>query len=401
MSLETGPDQIGTRLRQARQARGLSLQAVADRLSRPVTRAALSKYERGQVVPRADVLIDLARVLGLPPSHFLEGARGQAVSVRWVAYRKHSRLGAREHARIQARAEILGEAYLRLIDRLEPGFRRAVPQRKPARTLEDAEKAAAELRDRWKLGAGPIDDLVARVEDAGVLVLGWREGGRFDALSGWIGEGWPLVVLNLERPADRCRFNLAHEIGHLVIDASSLEASDEERLAHRFAAALLVPAEAARRELGTRRQQLTRAELEHLKGKYGVSMQAWTRRARDLGIVSEQTYRDWQIWFRSQALHVRESVDYTAEESPSRLEMLFVRALAERLVDLEWVRALCPEAATKVESAEGQGPAALLRTSDETRRAILEQAAAEAAADYETDPEVEEFLGFDDEEPED
>jgi hypothetical protein len=208
-------------------------------------------------------------------------------------------------------------------------------------------------------------------------------------------------VLNLEPPADRRRFSLAHELGHLVLDTAGIPSADEERLAHRFASAFLVPAAAARRELGVRRSGLALAELEHLKRKYGVSMQAWTRRARDLGIVTEETYRGWQIiWFRSRGLHVRESAEYEAPETPSRLHLLFVRALAERRVDREWARAMCPEAVTEIEAEESRGPMALLCAPADTRRRLLEQAAAGAADDYETDPEVADLLAFHDDDVE-
>lgn len=390
--------QLGSRLRRARQARGLSLQEVANHLTKPVTRAALSKYERGEVFPRADVLLDLARILELAPSYFLEHPKTDT-QVRWLAYRKHSRLGVREAERIEAHAELLSEAYLRLLDLLEPGSSAPIPKRRVARSADDAEKAAAEMRSLWGLGDGPLEHLVDRAEDAGVLILGWNEDNRFDALSGWVGDSLPIVVLNLQRPSDRRRFNLAHELGHLVLDAASLAPADEERLAHRFAAAFLVPASAAHREVGVRRANLTVFELEQLKKKYGVSMQAWTRRVRDLGIITDTAYREWQIWFRSQGLHVRETAEYGMTEEPSRLRRLFVRALAERLVDREWVRQMYPQALEDASRDLSKAAAALARRKPEERAHALEQAAADAASDYEKDPEVTEFLSFDDEEP--
>lgn len=401
MEHRTDSQTLGSRLRRARRARGLTLQAVAARLARPVTRAALSKYELGEVVPRADVLLDLARVLELPASHFLESPGPGSVSVQWRAYRKHSGLGTRQRERIQARAELLCEAYLDLIDRLEPGRAASLPRWRPARDVEDSEQAANELRATWGLGTGPIERLVEHAEDAGILILEWKESGRFDALSGWAAKELPVVVLNIERRDDRRRFNLAHELGHLILDGRDLESGEEERLAHRFAAAFLIPREAALRELGVRRSHVTVRELEILKRKYGVSMQAWTRRARDLGIVTEASYRNWQIWFRSQGLHVRESTDYAGEERASRLRLLSLRGLAERVVDREWVRRVCPEALEGEEGTEQSGPEALLRASREQRRRALEQAAEKAAKDYAQDPEVDEFLSFDDQEPND
>lgn len=378
----------------------MSLQAVAGQLARPVTRAALSKYELGEVVPRADVLVDLGRVLGIPASYFLEPAAGE-VTVSWLACRKHSRLPPRLRARVRARAAQLSEAYLQVLDRLEPGFCPSLPTPRPTRGREDAEAATSELRAAWGLGSGPIERLVQRTEDAGVLVLGWRDSNRLYALSGWLAEGWPVVVLNLDVPADRRRFELAHQLGHLLLETSSLETAEQERLASHFAEALLIPATAARRELGARRHQLTRAELEHLETKYGASLETWMRRARDVGILTGATYRRSQDWLRSQAAQVRETAEYLADEVPCRLRLLFVRALAERLVDRAWVQAICPEAVPEAEPTAPRGPRSLLREPYDVRCRVLEQAATEAAPDYENDPETEEFLAFHDEGPDD
>ena len=73
--------------------------------------------------------------------------------------------------------------------------------------------------------------------------------------------------------------SLAHELGHLVMDCRGVKSKEEEKLAHRFAAAFIVPAAVARRELGPRRRSLNLAELALLKGKHGLSMQGWARRA--------------------------------------------------------------------------------------------------------------------------
>jgi Zn-dependent peptidase ImmA (M78 family)/transcriptional regulator with XRE-family HTH domain len=388
---------IGQRLRRARQARGLSLQQVVDRLSRPLTRAALSKYERGETVPRADLLVDLGRVLGLPGSYFLEPPMGEEDRVKWLAYRKHSALGTRQGERIQAQAELATSAYHRLLDLLRPDDEACFPRSRSASTVDEAEEAAESLRDRWGLGSGPIDSVVSCAEDAGALVLAWNDHARFDALAGWTGSGRPIIVLNLDRPDDRLRFNLAHELGHLAMEADSLEPREEEALAHRFAAAFLVPREIAYHELGRRRTRITVAELEYLKGKYGFSMQAWTRRARDLGIITERVYRNWQIWFRVEKLRIRETVEYVGQEAPSRLRILAVQALTEGLVDRSWVQSFCPEAAEQAfDDAEETALNSLLQKPAEERRQTLEEAATAASDLYTDAPEVEEFLGFDD-----
>lgn len=380
---------LGTKLRRTRIAKGLSLDELVERAGKIVTKAALSKYERGQAIPRPSVLVEIARALGLAPAHLMAESESGATSIHWIAYRKHARLGNRERARIEALAEQRAGAFLQLVRLLHAEERPALPPPVSATTLGDAEDAVLRLRAHWGLGDRPIDDLVGSVEDGGVLVLESPIQDRFDALSGRTDGGIPIVVLDLARPRDRLRFNLAHELGHLLLDCSQIEGRHEERLANRFAAALLVPADAARNELGSRRSNLSTAELEHVARKYGCSMQAWTHRARDLGIITESVYREWQLWFRSRSLHVRESADYAGVERPQRFRVLCLQALAERVVDSAWIRAHCTEV--------GDLPSRLQqirRLPPARREQLLAAAAKKATSDYERDPRVREWLEF-------
>lgn len=67
MSLET----LGMRIRQAREARGLSARQLANRISvRPST---LEKWERDSSEPRANKLLILAGILGVPLLWLLNG----------------------------------------------------------------------------------------------------------------------------------------------------------------------------------------------------------------------------------------------------------------------------------------------------------------------------------------
>ncbi|MDZ7844749.1 MAG: ImmA/IrrE family metallo-endopeptidase [Anaerolineales bacterium] len=96
---------------------------------------------------------------------------------------------------------------------------------------------------------------------------------HFDALVFWANERIPVIVVKGGIPGDRQRFNLARELGHILLDLS--DNVDEEKAAHRFAGAFLVPRQKAIEELGEHRQRLSVQELHILKHKYGLSMQAW------------------------------------------------------------------------------------------------------------------------------
>ena len=106
---------------------------------------------------------------------------------------------------------------------------------------------------------------------------------------------------------------------------------DAERVAHRFAGAFLMPAEALRPEVGKRRSALALGELLALKQVFGVSIQALVHRCRDLDIIGAATYRALfrefdRLGWRSPPY---EEYGAMAGEVPSRFGRLCLRALAE------------------------------------------------------------------------
>ena len=375
------------RLRQARLARGLSLADLSERLGGTITRAGLSKYELEKSRPPAGMLLRLARALEVRPS-FLVGEAGPAI--RWIGYRKHAHLSKRTTESIQARAEMRIERQLWLEEALGASPRGGLPAAKEVCNFAQAETQAEALRHRWHLNGAPVPRLVERAEDEGARIVGLGPVESFDGLSGWAGPRVPVIVLNEAMPPDRLRLNLAHEIGHLVCAFPGATPKNEEAFAFRFAAAFLVPAEAARAELGERRGSLSIEELARLKRKYGFSMQAWIRRARDLEIVSEGTYVDLNRQFRERGWHREEPVACTELEKPQRLQLMALRALAESVVGEDWVRETCPEALqstleTPVPAGRRTGARELMQIPRAQRQKALALAASQAAEVYAAD----------------
>jgi len=138
------------------------------------------------------------------------------------------------------------------------------------------------------------------------------------------------MVVKSDLTGDRQRLSLVHELGHLLLASDA--ALDEEKAAFRFAGAFLVPRPMAIYELGKRRRELDLVELHMLKHRYGVSMQAWVYRARDLGIISQATAADLRKRFRAQGRRKAEPGDPIPQEAPERLERLVLRALAENVI---------------------------------------------------------------------
>ena len=201
--------------------------------------------------------------------------------------------------------------------------------------------AAAAVRMRWNLGERPVYALITLLEEQGVTVVAGPDEAGFVGLSGWA-KNMPVIVLNKTMPPDRTRLTAAHELGHLVMGSTGDDKRDED-FAFRFAAALLVPAESARHELGNHRRHVELDELGLLKQRWGMSMQAWIRRTSDLGIISNDYYRRLNIRFRKEGWHRTEPFPYRASESPALFQRLMYRALAERVITQVDAERFCPD----------------------------------------------------------
>lgn len=315
---------LGQRIKQARKANKMSLRELAEKAE--ISAMAISKYERGLDTPSSGVLLRLAQALGVSIDFFF---RPQTISVQLQAYRKHAALGVKEQEAIQMRIQEWLERYLE-VESFFPDERRAVDL--PAVSIqapEQAEQAALELRENWNLGLDPIENLTQMLEDQGIkvgLVSGFE---HFDA-STFIADGSPVIVSKAELPGDRQRFNLGHELGHLILEVG--EGLDPEPICHRFVGAFLAPAQAVRFELGSRRTTLDMNELYILKHKYGLSMQAWIFRAKDLEIISENKAARLFQRFRANGWHRHEPGEAIPAEIPLRMKRLIYRALAEDLI---------------------------------------------------------------------
>ena len=314
---------LGERIKLARDRAGYSLRRLAEKAG--VSHTAIANYEKDADVPSSGVLLDLAEALGVGLDSFF---RAGAVTLEGVRFRRRARCTKRELR--QAEGEVLDyvERYLQV----EAIMGDPLPFLKPdidwqVADLDDIERLAVELRDAWDLGLDPIDDLVSALEDRGVRVCLVEGCQGFDGLCAWLQGAMPVIAVRRGIPGDRQRFNLAHELAHLLLEPPP--DMDEERAAHRFAGAFLVPQPAARSELGQRRHDLDVRELHLLKHKYGLSMQAWVFRARDLGVIGQETCERIFRRFSRSGWRRNEPGDPVPSDEPQRMRQLVYRALAE------------------------------------------------------------------------
>ena len=324
---------IGKRLKLARRGTGLSLRGLAAAIGYRVSAQAIGKYERDEAMPGSAVLIALADALHTTVDYLLGDPD---LVLDDLEFRKNAFTSKRAEARVEATVLADLERYLAVEDILGlPSSRWDQPRDAPYPVRHDAveaERAADALRRHWGLGQEPVPNLVELLEGRGLKIFARpleTVGGLAAMVRRAAFPAVPFVVVNAEDWGERQRFTIAHELGHIVLEISRV--LDAERVAHRFAGAFLMPAEALRLEVGKRRSVLALGELLALKRVFGVSIQALTHRCRDLDIISVATYRSLfkefdRLGWRS---HPYKEYGAMAAELPNRFGRLCLRALAE------------------------------------------------------------------------
>ncbi|MXX10707.1 MAG: ImmA/IrrE family metallo-endopeptidase [Nitrospira sp. SB0675_bin_23] len=327
---------IGQRLKLARSAAGLSLRDLEKKIGNRVTAQAIGKYERNESMPGSSVLIALADALDVSVDYLVGD---QEMVLEAVEFRKKRITSKREEAQVEAKVLHFLEHYLMVeellhLSSIEWNNPREISY--PVHDVSEADRAARSLRNHWGLGSDPVPNLVELLEEQGIKVLA-IELSNIDGLTANVRragkDSVPVIVVNSKEWGERQRFTLAHELGHLVMDVKAKV--DEEKAAHRFAGAFLMPAEALWTEIGKHRKAIGWGELFELKKLFGASVQAITYRCKDLGIFSQTTFQ--RLFNEFERLGWRrppyeEPLARKEGEKPKRFKRLTFRAVAERAI---------------------------------------------------------------------
>ena len=305
-----------------------------------VTPQLIYAYQAGDATPSPQVLATLTERLGFPPMFFTRVAASEdAAGIFWRANHSATRIAQK---RAEVRLTWLKELMAYLRDYFDfpdqnvptidlPNFR--------ALTGEQIEHAAEICRTYWKLGDGPIADVIAELESNGIITAQIKvDVADLDAFSQFSAlDATPYVILASDKPSGvRARFDAAHELGHLIlhrnVERRRLNDSKDWKLledqAHRFASAFLMPAKTFSAEMWA-------ASLDtfiSLKQRWKASAAAMIMRCKYLGLISEeQEKRLWinrnrRGWAKSEPLD-----DKIERETPNLIPRAIDMLIAEKV----------------------------------------------------------------------
>lgn len=329
---------FGHRLKQARSMAKLSLRELSEAIDHRVSYNALSKYEKGEMMPGSEVMAALAAALHQPADFFF---RSFKVELAEVNFRKRVKLSATEQGSIIEKARNFFERYAEVEELLGCRIEYHAPfaDHPPITAAEEAEALAKALREeKWNLGGDPLPNIHELMELQGIKVHEARtDDEAFDGFSG-TANGSPVVVIAgwLDKNLPRKRMTEAHELAHVVLPIDeTLSEAEQEKIVRRFAGALLLPEEAFRTMFGEARQTISLGELIQMKAFFGVSIMAIMKRAEQLGLIPSTVYQRFCIVANQQGWRRDgEPGDdrYRGNESHSRFRQLVFRAVAEGVI---------------------------------------------------------------------
>ena len=270
----------------ARESRGLSQTDLATQLVIP--QGTLSKVESGDITVTDDLAKRFSRSLKYPLSFFEQNDLVYPFGASTFYHRKQQSVTSPVLRRIEARVNIYRFQIVRLLRATDIDRRNRFKRIDAGEHRGKIEDIAGLVRTSWMAPVGPIPNVTRMIEDNGGIVVRFGFGtAKMFGLSEWIPPAPPLFFLNdhPEISADRDRFTLAHEIGHVLLHA--LPNPNMEQEANRFAAELLMPSREIRSHIRTPVKLHTVAKL---KPYWKVSMGALLSRARDLGIITENQF---------------------------------------------------------------------------------------------------------------
>ena len=285
-----------SKLHDARVAMRLTQTELARRVG--VARQSISMYEQGLTVPEPPVMERISSAVNQPLSYF---SGDPAPEFGNASIHFHRAIGSDTKRRNMA-CEVFGSWLARTARYLDefvnyPSLDLPLalePVSESSRySDEEIESAASQCREMWRLGSGPISNMVSLLENKGVLVC--RRvipDEKVEAFSFWNGNK-ALVFLSSEKTScSRARFDAAHELGHLILHRwAGLEDLEDKKTLKRieheadlFAGAFLLPLNSFLDELFSTRIDA----FLPMKRRWKVSIQAMVYRCKHLGVIDEE-----------------------------------------------------------------------------------------------------------------
>ena len=240
-------DIFSKRLKSARIQAALSQDRLVERMGGIVSKNAISKYEKGEMMADMKVLLALSKALNVKTDYFF---RPFTVEIEEVEFRKRSKLSIKKLNAIKQQVTDAVEKYIEIeqLLNIKSDFVNPIAHNTIV-SYQDTEFAANKVREVWDLGLNALSNVMDLLEDREIKVIEIDAPDEFDGFAGWADHSIPIIVINKNYNVERKRLTALHELGHLLLSfKNELTYKEKEKYCFRFAGAMLMPEKTFKKE---------------------------------------------------------------------------------------------------------------------------------------------------------
>lgn len=299
-----------------------------------VSSMAISNYESGTRMPDMTILRRLAEVLHVKISDFL-AIRNENIVFHHNEFRKVSTLSKSKQEYVFACAEEYFSRFMTTVEILGGEVLPVAPQCYTLPLTMNAEEDAQNLRRFLGFALdGPIEDIMGKLENKGILIFSHEVDDEFSGVNGFVNDR-PYIMVNAKMSPERNRSTMIHELAHLMFkwDEPNLTESDMEKHATAISGAFLFPRIDVVRELGIRRKCIS-GDMKLVAKEYGISMMMLATRAKNAKIISESAAKSFYMK-ASQLGWRKNEPSRILPEQPLLFKQLVYRAINEHEINIQ------------------------------------------------------------------
>ncbi|WP_341300882.1 XRE family transcriptional regulator [Lysinibacillus sp. FSL H8-0500] len=347
---------IGKSLTNIRILNELSRSQLAEKLD--ITEQAVWQYENGYVSPKLEVVNKMKALFNVKSSYFfrddlLENNQPRNICIERIAYRSESVNSAMKTQSELMHVKFLDAFIKKIGNKIKYPPNEILTLR--IKVLEylngnQHEKRELQIRRiaqmaRKHLRLSEVDNknLLFYLEKSGIFIIEKSIGDTIDAYSLWSEDDIPYIVLgNIKKSAVRRNFDLAHELGHLLLhyktefnmlDKQAYKIKEDE--AYLFASEFLMPTEAFTEDVLKLAKISNPDAYKELKEKWLVSLQAMAMRARNLDLITHQQFRYFYMSINKRGYRTEEPLDTSIPlERPMKIRSILQLLFDKKIISL-------------------------------------------------------------------
>lgn len=315
------------RLKEIRIVRKMNLFQLAEKLG--LTKQAISNYEHGKSMPSSEIISKMLNIFDISRNYLSKDTIEPKEATSSLFFRAASITTETDRIFANIICKWCYEIILG-IDSFDNIPKINLPEINENFTIPEK---AAYLRQFWNLGNTPINNVTSTLEANGIFIFIVNSSELHTDAYSQIINGVPIIILNEHKgTAVRWRFNLCHELGHMVLHKNmsttefELKANQIEKEASLFASCFLMPAESFENSVIT-----TKLEgFLDLKKEWKVSIAAILYNCEYIGLIDKNKYTKLQKQLSKKGWRKNEPFD---DEFEFEKPMYFHQQAKKYLID--------------------------------------------------------------------